>query len=116
MTFTFFVEGQPLPKERPRIGKNRAYTPPKTQAWENTIAWGVRAKMGHLEPFMGDVKVTLVFHRKGKKRADLDNFCKSALDAMNGIVYHDDKQVTRLEAIVIYGSPEPGVSIKVDSI
>ena len=109
----FVVPGQPLPKARPRIGKNGAYTPQKTLAYENTIGWCVRAEMADFEPLRGDIGIKLDFYRKGRRRADLDNMIKSVLDGLNGILFEGDKQVCRLVASVVYGSKQPRVEIEV---
>lgn len=109
---TFWVSGQPVPKERPRLGRNGAYTPAKTQAWESTIAWAARSEMAHLNPLNGDLAVYVTFHRKGKRRVDLDNLIK-CLDGANGIVWNDDNQITQIHAAVIYGAKTPGMSLKV---
>lgn len=111
-TLAFTVYGQPLPKARPRIVGKRAYTPEKTKAWESQVAWVVRAAMGDIQPLTGDIGVSLVFHRVGKRRADLDNLTKAVLDALNGILYEDDKQVNKIEAAVQYKSNKPRVEIR----
>jgi len=108
----FVVEGQPIPKARPRVVNGHAYTPDRTRNWETAVAWCARVAMGTQKPLTGDLSVTLEFRRKGKLRADLDNMCK-AMDGMNGIVWHDDKQVVELHAKVCYGSEQPGVTVEV---
>lgn len=39
-----------------------------------------------------------------KKSADVDNLCKSTLDALNGVVFVDDAQVAVLEANKTYAA------------
>lgn len=46
-------------------------------------------------PIKGDVGVTLDIHCW--QRGDCENFAKNILDAMNGIVYIDDVQITELK-------------------
>ncbi|HVT38313.1 MAG TPA: RusA family crossover junction endodeoxyribonuclease [Gemmatimonadaceae bacterium] len=46
-------------------------------------------------PFTGPVSVCLAWHR-ARRMGDLDNRSKSALDALRGLVFVDDKQVVRL--------------------
>ena len=108
---TFEIDGQPLPKQRPRVRNGRAYTPSKTRAYESRVAWLARAEMGPREPMTGNVCVDLQFRRKGDRRADLDNMCKAVLDGLNGIVYNDDYQVTGITAGVEYGARVPGVRV-----
>lgn len=113
MSYSFWVDGQPIPKARPRLGKNGAYTPEKTKAWEYVVSQNAAIHLTEF-PFTEDVWLTLEFYRKGKQRADLDNLIKSVMDALNNIMWLDDKQVVRITASVSYGSKLPGVRINVE--
>lgn len=121
MNLSFVVEGDPVPKARPRIvriGKGvRAYTPSKTVNYEQLV--GLRAMQamraaGKVVTLAG-VAVTLAVAvvppaSWGKRKTaqaiageilptakpDIDNVAKSVLDGLNGIVYQDDKQVIEL--------------------
>lgn len=55
-----------------------------------------------VRPTHGDVFLTVRWYR-GKRVGDLDNRLKIVLDALQGIVYHDDGQVVRLFAERIDG-------------
>lgn len=111
---TFVVDGEPLPKQRPRFNTytGEAYTPKKTKVWENTIGKRAKAAMMGQDPLTGNLSLTLEFRRKNNVRADIDNLVK-AIDGLNGIVWNDDKQVTELRAVVHYASKEPGVTVTV---
>lgn len=111
------IAGQPLPKPRPRVTKRGTYTPPKYKLWETTVSLYTITWMSanRIDPLTGDVAVTLHFRRKGKRRADLDNLVKAVLDALNGVAYGDDDQVTRIVATVTYNAPEPGVGVTVST-
>ena len=47
------------------------------------------------------------------KKPDLDNYCKSILDGINGVVVRDDAQVCALNAVKAYGGT-PGVSVTIE--
>ena len=57
-----------------------------------------------IEPLSGAVHVEITYHPKKPKTYkggpvrsfDLDNVCKVALDSLNAIAWHDDKQITFL--------------------
>jgi Holliday junction resolvase RusA-like endonuclease len=115
-TVTFVVEGQPIPKERPRVVNGHAYTPARTRNWETAVAWCARMAMGPKKPMTGDLVVTLEFRRKGKLRADCDNMIKGVIDAGNRVLWHDDKQVVEIHAKVCYGSDQPGVAVMVRGV
>ncbi|MCI5969153.1 RusA family crossover junction endodeoxyribonuclease, partial [Helicobacter sp.] len=42
------------------------------------------------------VRLSIIWHKKDKRRRDIDNILKPILDALNGIAYYDDSQVTEL--------------------
>lgn len=55
------------------------------------------AQVQGVQPISGPVAVFLDVYRP-RKRGDLDNLLKAVLDALNGVAYGDDEQVTRIEA------------------
>ncbi len=134
---TFFVDGQPLGKQRPRFARSsgfvRVYTPGKTASYEAHIKELVRQVMQQgTWPIAGPVKVSLCFFMKVPKswsklkrakaidgeimaacKPDIDNLCKAVLDACNKILWVDDAQIVELSASKLYGET-PGVLVEVD--
>jgi Holliday junction resolvase RusA-like endonuclease len=112
----FSVEGDPVGKQRPRFARGRTYTPTKTLVYENAIKAQAASAMGASEPLETPVAVYIYANYKvpasySKQRRsdclnglerpkvnDIDNVCKCVLDAMNDVVYVDDKQVVSLHA------------------
>ena len=113
----FIVPGEPQGKARPRVERNRytgavhARTPDKTVAYEEFIRW--RCPKG--EPLIGQIilqidavygipkstsKKQAEYMRKGllfpMKKPDVDNIAKVVMDALNGVVYPDDKNIVEL--------------------
>lgn len=122
---TITLEGIPVGKGRPRMstwhGKIRAYTPPATRSYEDSLKRAAAIEMKGRELFDGPVSVTLraVYPipkswTKAKRAAavtnaikptvkpDLDNVLKT-LDAFNGIVWHDDSQIVSGTINKVYG-------------
>ena len=106
-SFTFVVDSPPRAKQRPRLGRRRkAFTPEATLIAEDIIAQAYVAAGGPL--FEGPVTLTVVYSSKhqtitiqnneqpSKMRGDVDNYLKTTLDALNGLAYADDRQVTIL--------------------
>lgn len=115
--FTFY--GESIAKGRPRAtvqgGFARLYTPARTATFEGkvkAVAVVTMAGVGHA-PTPDAVHVEIGFERAmpvswpKKKRLlmagepiigspDIDNQVKAILDAMNGIVFEDDRQVSDL--------------------
>ena len=113
----FKVPGEPQGKGRARIGKignhARMFTPAKTVAYEGLIALAAQDVMQGRALIEGPVLIELrIFHavpqsksKKWKaealaglqpctKKPDVDNCLKAVCDALNGVVFKDDVQVT----------------------
>jgi crossover junction endodeoxyribonuclease RusA len=102
--FVLIVEGEPVPKGRPRVVHGKAHTPLRTKAWEDTIAWKARERMmqEELAIFTEPVQVDMTFYY-GNRGADLDNLVKAVWDALNGVVWQDDVQVWQMTARIYRG-------------
>lgn len=118
----FTVMGEPVGKGRARsVTRNSKargtfiahVTPQKTVEYEGAVAAAARQAMGYLPVFAGPVMLELRIYmgvaascsKKRRelalageilptKKPDADNVLKAIKDAMNGIVYADDAQVT----------------------
>lgn len=134
-TLQFTVLGPPVPKGRPRsrLVKNKGsgpdfisvYTPDKTAHYENCVR-DEAAKLGSYFGPLIPLLVVMTFYverpkslpRKIKspvKKPDIENYMKSVLDALEGIIYYNDAQVVRVVADKFYGSP-PRTEIEVRDI
>jgi Holliday junction resolvase RusA-like endonuclease len=117
--FVLVVEGDPVPKQRPRIGKGKAYTPQRTQVYQELVGWAARMTMvgQRCTMFTQPVAVEMTFYY-GNHGADLDNLVKAVWDGLNGVVWQDDVLVEEMNARVYRGCPkdERQVSIRVRSL
>lgn len=125
--FTYF--GAAVAKGRPRVtmvgGFARAYTPNKTGAFESkirAIAAVEMAKAGlHATPDACRIEIAIerAPNKSWSKRkalemrgqpitvgCDLDNQCKAICDALNGIVWEDDVQVSDVHASRRWGQED----------
>jgi Holliday junction resolvase RusA-like endonuclease len=142
MTFItmFTVFGEPVGKGRPRFAKRgnfvSTYTPQKTKTYEDEIRLMAQAAMGASEALETPVTVAIYIRvgipasfsknkrkdalaniERPTKKPDIDNIAKCFLDAMNGIVYLDDKQVVSLHITKVYAeTPAVEVMVKEDLI
>lgn len=109
------IPGEPVAKERPRLGKHgNTYTPRKTSAYENSIAWEARAAKVRFHNSL--VKVTMRFYSASDKKTDLDNYIKSVLDGLEkGGVFKNDNQVIEIHAFR-YMDDNPRVEVEVRKI
>lgn len=95
------IPGVPPSKARPRfrrMGKHvSTYTDPASRTAEARTADQLR----HLvdEPMPGNVALGCVFFRPDRQRIDTDNMLKHVSDAANGVLWHDDSQVTAVMGV-----------------
>lgn len=104
----------------------------QTKPWREAIKWSAKQEMAIrvMGLMSGPLAVDLVFHlpkpRQHKlrtfkqreqwafpwRRPDLDKLQRAAMDALTGVVIHDDAQVVTMGARKIYGD-EPGLEVLV---
>ena len=123
-TLQIVVDGPPKAKGRPRFGKGRVFTPKATVDAERGMGWRAKEAMKGRDLFDGPLAVLIhawvKTPKKGKHahpivKPDADNLAKLVCDALNGIVWHDDKQIVDLQVIKNY-SPDPRTVINVRSL
>lgn len=124
---TFFVDGKPQGKGRPRFARNVVYTPKQTLEYERHIAGCYDGDMLQGPLFVDIVALFSIpkSYTKAQKKAvekgdmtptkkpDADNIGKVVLDALNGIAYEDDKQVIDLRVTKKYSSDKEGLEITI---
>lgn len=100
-TVTFTVPGKPVPKERPRrytdpqSGETRTYTPHNTVNAEVAVADCCRlALRGAVPPTGGLWGIIAVFYLPDLRGRDSDNLVKLVKDALQGVTWSNDSQVT----------------------
>jgi Holliday junction resolvase RusA-like endonuclease len=113
-SITFFVQGNPIPKQSFRYTKNGGgFTDPRMKTWQEMVAAEAHNAMVERDMLTGNLKATLMFSVNDKRRKDLDNLSKGTLDALTGIVFKDDSQIIRLTIEKQYDKSNPGVFISV---
>jgi len=80
-----------------RAVSSRLYKPVSVIRWEEMLQYEVK-KMGCGVPLFPSGPLHALFCWIGD-RADIDNRLKSAMDAMNGVVYPDDSVIASLAAV-----------------
>ena len=121
MIYKFEIRGlNPIPKERPRAARNNHhYTPERTRTYEKTVGLliGNQAKRQGINIIkdMGDAKLGIIVHyiRKSKHPVDTDNLTKSLKDALEGVLWKNDRTVSGDCAYVSYDGKNPGIILTV---
>jgi crossover junction endodeoxyribonuclease RusA len=90
-------------------------------AWKREAAW--RAQAAGVRPISGPVAVELVLHprltakgRASQTRLDVDAPIKPLLDALQGVAYANDKQVTQIRAALGHPIPDGGLSFTITEV
>jgi len=126
-----YIPGKFQAKQRPRFNKYTMtiYTPRETTTYENWIKQCFINKYKDFELMTESLAVEIIAdfkipENKSKTikslmaqdrvrptiKPDTDNIAKTILDALNGVAYVDDKQVTQLSIKKRY-SKTPGVNV-----
>lgn len=126
-TVNFIVPGIPVAKGRARsfirAGHVAHYTPEPTARYENLVRLEAKRAMGSWEPMQGAVELVLRLYmpipaswsKKKRQEAvegtlrpttkpDCSNVLKAIEDAMNGVVFADDKQVVEVTITKLYSA------------
>jgi Holliday junction resolvase RusA-like endonuclease len=112
----FMVPGEPIPKARPRVVRGGTYTPPRTTQAEGRIREYLKVAYPHLRPSESAYAVTLEFQFKGVGRGDWDNYAKLVCDALNGIVWMDDRQIRRADVVLRRNFVDPCTIVTISSL
>jgi crossover junction endodeoxyribonuclease RusA len=132
---SFFVPGIPATQgSKNQFGVESCKRLPE---WRSLVSLMAKQQMDGKTPFDGPVKVLYSFwfpraknhFGTGKKsnsmrddaplyataKGDIDKLQRAVNDAMTGIVYHDDKQISQVAAVKMYRET-PGVGISVEKL
>lgn len=135
MKLTFEIE--PVEQARPRatrMGRGiRLYDPKKVSVYKKQLAMMCKFQYKD-QPLSGQLTVNLKFYRhvqssvskKERKlrligahrptvKPDVDNYIKSTLDGLNGLLWEDDNQIVKIVAEKYY-SDHPRVEIEVEEV
>jgi crossover junction endodeoxyribonuclease RusA len=111
------IPGNPIPKGRPRVNTitGRAYTPARTVEAEDLLGWIVKDALPGFDPIGEPVAIEVGFfeRRSASQEADVDNLQKLIGDALNGIVWIDDRQIVRWEASIQRGAKRPRTELRI---
>lgn len=87
------LELPPTTNKSFRVGKGRFYETPEYQNWKMVAALQARTQCKH-KP--SDLEMKLVIEMYQQFGGDIDGRLKPLLDALNGVVYVDDKQIVEI--------------------
>ena len=91
-----------------RMVKGRMILSAAARAYRLEVA---RILAGHV-PVSGDIEITVDVYRPIRS-GDLDGRLKQLLDALQGHLYHDDKQIVRINAARYDDKTNPRIEVQV---
>lgn len=122
-TVGFWINEKPAPKQRPRVTRNGTYTPKQTRDAEAAIRAAWREHGSEQIPVGLPIEASMTFYlerpkahytsvgslsaegrrhawplQSGRKNADIDNYVKLVLDALNGCAFTDDAAIVSVHA------------------
>jgi len=121
MNLIFTVNGPPVGKERPRVGQTGTVTPDKTKAYERHVRSCCQATLMKPEyrkyrrtvPSSDWQIVDFTVRHKSSKYPDADNIVKVVLDALEGVIWENDKTAIPRVNCVFTHCENPGVVIEI---
>lgn len=111
MKVTIKADVVPVPFKRV-LGGNHRYNDKRYSEYKDVLGFFALQAMHGQEPFTGAIKLHVDIYKRTPKDitarnwGDLDNHVKAIMDALTGICYLDDRQVTELSARKLFGSPK----------
>lgn len=125
MRVAFSVDGKPVSTNASylRSANRRMRKSPEAIAWQTRIQYAARRAAKGVRKLAGDIEVSLLIAFP-TRRNDIDGPIKGILDAMQGTIYANDRQVRRLvvecyaltEGTGVEGRAAPGVDIAVSEM
>ena len=90
-----------IPQQRPRVYGKVAVDPPKCKQFKQELAMLVKSLRRGSALLTGELAVELHIFRNfksvtSKRYGDIDNLVKGIFDALTGVLWLDDKQISSL--------------------
>jgi crossover junction endodeoxyribonuclease RusA len=113
---SFVVEGPPVPWQRCRGRNGHRYTPKKSRDYRKLVAWCALCAYGIQGNILRPVEMTLRVFWPDRRRRDLDNVTKQIGDALQGVAYRDDSQITAWHVTAEIDRERPRVEVEIREV
>ena len=90
------------------------YLTEKARATKEAMGWEVK-KAWSKPPLTGAVRLKIALYWPDMRRHDIDNN-KALFDALTGILYEDDSQITELHLSKHFDKANPRVELEIESL
>lgn len=109
---SFTVQGVAVPKQSFRFSRYGNHQPEGVREWQATVSFAARRAWDG-QPVSCPLAVSILFVLPDHRRRDLDNLSKGVLDALNGVLWKDDCQITILHLEKAFCKEKPHVEVDV---
>lgn len=116
MDVRFVVPGPVVPWQRAASVGARRFTPAKQRQYQQLVrfhALAARPRGPWLPSKASRYRVDVEAYLPDERRRDLDNIAKTVLDALNGVLYLDDSQITTLLVATHVDRERPRVEVHI---
>ncbi len=98
-----------------KVAQNRVYMTAEGRSLKEAYQWQAKSQWKR-SCIQKSVALTLFVYYGDKRKHDIDNGNKLLLDALTGIVYKDDGQITMLHVFKRFDVDDPRVDIDVQEL
>jgi len=102
----FTARGRAVPWKPSRVTTNGTYKPKAVRDWQRIVHGAALAAMAGRPAYPGRVRVVLEFWHTSSAVGDWDNLAKAVVDATQGVVIVNDRQIKRAEVAIEQGDED----------
>ena len=118
MRVSFTVVGPPVTWKRAARQGRRTFTNPDLAAYQTSVRYEAMAAFLSQPSWQTDqrYRLELTVYAATRKRADVDNYAKAIMDALNKLAYADDSQVDELTVTRHVDPSEPRCEVTIATL
>lgn len=79
-------------------------------------SYWLQARSQCKKPLSGPLKVSIILFFQDRRARDWDNFHKLSMDALNGVVWVDDKQIIEANVRKSYDKENPRIELEISTV
>ena len=95
--------------------QGRFFLSKKFKDWEKKVRDCAFAQYGEKPPIEGAIEITVSAGYTNKVRPDTTNLFKGLCDALQGVVYYNDRQIKKATILVVENAPQDSFQITINS-
>lgn len=113
--FLFTLEGEPRTWKRTNAYSGRRLTPKGQRQHQQALGWAALERRPARWPLDARYSVEIGVFLSRRTTSDLDNYAKNVLDAPEGIAWHNDRQIDRIEVTRHLDTEQPRTVVHIET-